>query len=77
MLEHMNTELTPSPLPTQGVAAALRARGLSLRQFARRQGYVYRTVCITVQRWGQRSDRQPHGGLARRIMAELLAELSQ
>jgi hypothetical protein len=73
-----NTELTQTQPAPQAVKPALDARAdYSLYDFAKRHGYVYRTVCITVQRWGRRTDRQPHGGLARQIMAELKIELFQ
>lgn len=62
-------------LSTLDLSTILRNRGVSLYSFAKRHGYVYRTVCITVQRWGHRTDRTPHGGLARQIMADLKAEL--
>jgi hypothetical protein len=62
----------------QAVKPALDTRAdFTLYDFAKRRGYVYRTVCITVQRWGHRTDRTPHGGLARQIMADLKAELFQ
>lgn len=61
--------------PTQDLHSLVRSRGFSLPDFARRRGYLYHTVFVTVQRWGHRTDRQPHGGIARQIMADLRAEL--
>lgn len=55
----------------------LRARKLSLQKWALKHGYVPRTVHITAQRWWDRTDRAPHGGLARQIMADLRRDLDE
>ena len=46
----------------------LRKRGDSLR--------APRTVYVTIKRWGSRTDRQPHGGFGRQIMALLRKEVA-
>jgi hypothetical protein len=73
----MNTEPNQSIQNAQAVKDALKARGSSLYAFAKEHGYAYRTVCVTVQRWAGRTDRKPHGGEARRIMADLSKLLNQ
>lgn len=57
------------------IKARLKERGKSLRGWALERGYQPRTVQLVVQRWGQRSDRKPHGGIGRQIMADLAREL--
>ena len=57
--------------------AKLRKRGKNLRSWALEKGYHPRTVSIVVQRWGQRTDRKPHGGIGRQIMADLRRELEE
>lgn len=59
------------------IKAKLKERGKSLRGWAIEHGYPPRTVQLVVQRWGQRSDRQPHGGIGRQIMADLRRELEE
>jgi len=63
------------PANAQDLRSLVKERKLSLPDFARRKGHNYVTVFVTLQRWGHRNDRQPHGGIARRIMADLRAEL--
>lgn len=55
----------------------LKERGTSLQAWALRKGYVPRTVNIVVHRWAHRTDRVPHGGLSRQIMADLHRELEE
>lgn len=50
--------------------------GISLRKWAKANSYPERTVQITVQRWAHRTDRVPHGGLARQIMAKLRTDIT-
>jgi gp16 family phage-associated protein len=57
--------------------AKLRKRGKSLQSWALANGYHPRTVSIVVQRWGDRTDRKPHGGISRKIMADLRHELEE
>jgi hypothetical protein len=71
----INSEDNNMAPPTQDLKALVKERGFSLPDFARRKGYGYVTVFTTLKRWGHRNDRQPHGGLARQIMADLRAEL--
>lgn len=59
---------------TQDLRQALRDNGTSFADFAERNGYKYRTVCIVAQRWWHRKDREPHGGLARLILDDLKKE---
>lgn len=59
------------------IKRALRTRGTSLSGWARTHGYEPRTVRLAVQRWAGRTDRTPHGGLSRRIMAQLTTELGE
>lgn len=71
----INTENNNPPPPTQDLKALIKELGFSLPNFARRRGYGYVTVFTTLKRWGHRTDRQPHGGIARQIMADLRAEV--
>lgn len=57
------------------IKVKLRERGTSLRGWALARGYEVRTVQNAVKRWEHRLDRAPHGGLSRRIMADLRQEL--
>lgn len=57
------------------IKVKLRERGTSLRGWALARGYQVRTVQNAVQRWEHRQDRAPHGGLSRRIMADLHQDL--
>ena len=50
---------------------ALDKKGTNLCAWARNHEYPYTTVHTVVGRWAGRSDRTPHGGLARKIMGEL------
>ena len=55
--------------------AALRARGSNGRRWAADHGYHWRTVYSVLHVWVGRTDRRPHGGLARQILADLRADL--
>lgn len=59
------------------VKAKLRKCGKSLHAWALAHGYPPSTVYNVVQRWEHRTDRQPHGGISRQIMAELRRELEE
>ena len=59
------------------IKAKLKERGKSLRGWAIERGYHPRTVSTVTQRWEQRTDRNPHGGIARQIMADLRRELGE
>ncbi|SMF96154.1 hypothetical protein SAMN02949497_3539 [Methylomagnum ishizawai] len=64
--------------PIQALKPLLAQRGdFSLYAFAKAEDFNYRTVCLTVQRWGDRTDREPHGGEAKRIMARLRRRLDE
>ena len=62
-------------MSSQRIYAALRARGTSVPAWARAHGYQPRTVYQVIERWAHRTDRPPHGGMARQIIADLRAEL--
>jgi hypothetical protein len=53
------------------------AHGISLREWATRKGYQPANVYAVIRRWGYRLDQQPHGGLARAIVADLRRALPQ
>jgi len=57
------------------IKAELRERGTSLFAWATDHGYPLSTVYTTVDRWAGRTDRTPHGGLARQIIEQLRADL--
>ena len=59
------------------IRAKLKEKGSNLKRWAEVRGYVPRTVQGVVRRWGHRTDRQPLGGLARKIMADLRRELGE
>jgi len=59
-----------------GDVAAVRAKlarlgWSSLASWSRERGYELTTVRNTIVRWGQRTDRRPHGGIARVLMSDL------
>lgn len=43
----------------------------SMAAWARAHGYSRQTVTITVQKWGTRTDRKPHGGFSQAVMRDL------
>ena len=53
------------------IRATLALQGLSLRAWSLERDYNYRTVHAVVNRWADRKDRTPHGGIARQIMADI------
>lgn len=57
------------------VLQALASRGTPLYTWAPAHGYQRRTVYQTVHRWAGRTDKYPHGGIARQIMADLRKDL--
>ncbi|SMF96824.1 hypothetical protein SAMN02949497_4235 [Methylomagnum ishizawai] len=62
--------------PIQALKPLLDQReDFSLYAFAKSEQFNYRTVKQTVQRWGHRTDKEPHGGTAKQIMARLRARL--
>lgn len=74
----MNTEPTQAMPPIQALKPLLDQRkDFSLRAFAQAENFKYRTVCLTVQRWGDRTDREPHGGTAKLIMTRLRERLNE
>ena len=73
----------PPPASTTGaihpasaaVLAALQERGTSARAWGMARGYMPRTVYACIRFWVPRTDRPPHGGLAREIREALRADL--
>jgi len=55
----------------------LRRRGKTLRAWAIEMGYPPSTVYSVVRRWENRTDRIPHGGFGRQIMAGLKKEMAK
>lgn len=49
----------------------------SLAEWARQHGYAPVTARAVVYAWGERTDRGPHGGIARQVMADLRATLGR
>lgn len=64
-----------SSLNGRAIARALGAA--SLAQWARDRGFRRSAVAMAIRRWGQRSDRRPHGGISRAIMAALREDLAR
>jgi len=59
------------------IKAKLRKCGKSIHAWALESGYPPSTVYSVVRRWGQRTDRKPHGGVARQVMADLRREVGE
>ena len=60
--------------PTQEqIDKALAASQTNLCAWAKKRRYKYTTVYNTVNRWAGRTDRTPHGGIAREIMKKIAA----
>ncbi len=60
------------------VRARLQARGWSsVAAWARAHGYLPVTVRRTVYEWGGRADRDPHGGIGRQIVRDLLRTMGE
>lgn len=57
------------------VRAALVARGSTMRAWALHHGYPPVSVYCAVNTWARRPDKRPHGGQARRIIAQLRDDL--
>lgn len=49
-------------------------RHRSLAEWGRLHGYSAEYVSIALRRWGWRTQQQPHGGIARDLMANLLTD---
>lgn len=49
----------------------------SMRAWAHAHGYERQLVAWTVKTWGNRTDRRPHGGLTRQVMADLRVTFDQ
>ncbi|MDS4020444.1 MAG: hypothetical protein RKR03_08030 [Candidatus Competibacter sp.] len=59
------------------IKAKLKEGGKSLRGWAIARGYSPATAQTVVRRWGNRTDKKPHGGISRQIMADLRHELEE
>jgi lambda repressor-like predicted transcriptional regulator len=58
--------------PTQQkIALALEKKGTNLCAWSKANGYNYKSVWRVVSQWAGRTDRTPHGGIARLIMKDL------
>lgn len=56
----------------QKVRMQLMLRGYrSVEEWAQRKGHISASVRRAIYDWGQRDDREPHGGITRQIMADL------
>jgi len=64
-----------SDIAVRQIRAKLIGAGSSLNAWAKSRGYNPRTVYLTVDTWAGRTDRQPHGGTAQRIMSDLRKDL--
>ena len=49
----------------------------SIKDWADKHGYKPVTVYRVIHVWGNRTDKEPHGGLAREIMRRLRETLAQ
>lgn len=74
---------TYPPSPGEGIGDAITVRGKlallgwpSVAEWARAHGYDRQIVGWTICRWGNRTDRRPHGGLTRQVLVDLRATLS-
>lgn len=68
--------------PSLGSATTVRAHLLllgwtSVAAWARAHGYERLTAGVTIRNWCDRTDRSPHGGIARRVMADLRRTLAE
>lgn len=61
----------PRNTPDITIRAALVNQGHSLTSWAISNGYKPSTVRKVVSRWEGRSDRVPHGAIARKILLQL------
>lgn len=62
----------------QQVRMQLMLRGYrSVEEWAQRKGHISASVRRAVYDWGQREDREPHGGITRQIMADLRKTLAE
>lgn len=56
----------------QQVRMQLMLRGYrSVEEWSQRKGHISASVRRAIYDWGQRDDREPHGGITRQIMADL------
>lgn len=59
----------------KAVLAELRRRGTSVTRWAEAHGYRWRTVYSVIEVWVGRTDREPHGGIARQVLTDLRSDL--
>jgi hypothetical protein len=77
-MEKSNAKTGASHSPSEVIGNVVTVRGKlallgwpSMRAWASAHGYERMTVSATVKTWGLRTDRTPHGGLARAVMRDL------
>ncbi len=63
---------------TEPVSRLLRRAGgwRGISDWARDRGFRPDTALLVIRRWYGRTDRRPHGGISRQIMAQLEADLA-
>ncbi len=62
----------------QQVRMQLMLRGYrSVEEWAQRKGHISASVRRAIYDWGQRDDREPHGGITRQIMADLRKTMAE
>lgn len=76
--------MTTSPENKEALGDALTIRAklmllgwASLNEWGRAFGHKSGCMHTTINTWGHRTDRTPHGGLSRAVMADLRATLTQ
>lgn len=75
-------EVTATKIPALGTVLSVRGRlaqlgWFSMSAWAQAYGYPRGSVQAAVRTWGQRTDRIPHGGIARAVMRDLRTTLDQ
>lgn len=75
-------EATGTKIEALGTVLAVRVRLMqlgwkSLSAWAVAYGYDRASVQAAVKTWGQRTDKTPHGGIARAVMRDLRLTLAQ
>lgn len=70
--------------PAQPLGTPLTVRGrlallgwTSIDTWAKAHGYERKTASYCIRTWGNRTDRRPHGGISRALMADLHATLAK
>lgn len=86
-MQKTNSQAPRPPSPKGGLEATgdnLAVRGRlallgwpSLAAWADAMGYDPQMVRITIKQWGNRTDREPHGGIGRALMRDLRRTLAE